>query len=332
MILTDKQKSGLLVAVISGGRPKLSQRPTAKLVESLADSGFHNVIWSVSERDVDGYESDGHEISPFTMDWAYDYARSHWMTIPEPQPGGFYGAFPGREWSCLEAERRGCWGVLQLDDNIESLSFQRSTRSGSTLISRNGGLGMFADLIGGVALSTNSWMTGASLSSVVPGNSQSRFILRTGFPYSLFIEKVGPGHEEWFGPYEDDITHAFQYGCGGSGLTASIVPSLMYHKEFTSKSGMRSHYNSERSKHLQRLIPQSANVSIQTGTSNGRGSNVRIFHKINRGAIRNPITVSDPTLYQQVIDELVRLNREWLDLEMSDNRAKVKERLNRLDD
>ena len=40
------------VAIISGGRPKLKQRPTARLLAPLKDAGIKNIAWVVSEKDA----------------------------------------------------------------------------------------------------------------------------------------------------------------------------------------------------------------------------------------------------------------------------------------
>jgi hypothetical protein len=97
-------------------------------------------------------------------------------------------------------------------------------------------------------------MTGAQLVSV--GSIPDKKLCRTGYPYSLFIERVGAGREEWFGPYEDDITHALQYATRADFSTASLIPFLRYAKESTSKSGMRNHYKNDRARGVQMLYPE----------------------------------------------------------------------------
>jgi len=57
-------------------------------------------------------------------------------------------------------------------------------------------------------------MVGANLDAIPYVKLQ---IARAGFTYSMFVEKVGPGREPWYGPFEDDITHAFQYGIRADG-------------------------------------------------------------------------------------------------------------------
>ena len=170
----------------------------------------------------------------------------------------------------------------------------------------HGGLGMFADVLSAVTLSTNGRMTGAFLASVAPVGK--RRASRTGFPYSLFLERTGPGREEWFGPFEDDITHAYQYGSSASPGTALVVPTLLYTKESTSKSGMRSNYNHERAVPLQRMFPESAKVGVRKSKSNGQGG-ARVFHTMLNTAIRTPMIITDRDLYTQVTAFLNGLGR-----------------------
>jgi hypothetical protein len=282
------------------------------------------VVWSVSEQDAPGYEPDGHGLSVYPRAWAEEYAAAHWMHPEPPVPGGFLGAFPGRDWACREAERRGCWAVLQLDDNIGRLKFLRGTAASGRVVTGHGGLGLFTDLFAAVMLSTNAWTVGALLDSANPASLETK-VARTGFPYSLFLERVEPGREEWFGPFEDDITHSLQYGSRADGATTAIVGSLRYIKESQSKTGMRKHYDSARSQQLQRLFPQAATVGVRKTRSNGRGE-PRVFHKMPRGAIRNPLIIRDPDLFGTVRSRLQGLAAEWLVAEEAGNRAKVARR------
>ncbi|MFD7247834.1 hypothetical protein ACFV6Y_38535 [Streptomyces massasporeus] len=323
-VTSDEQRAGLLVAVISGGRPTLAERPVHKFFDQLTAAGFPEIVWVVNERDVPGYEPDDHEIVQYPHDWAYQYASSHWMQPTPPDPAaGFFGAFPGREWACREAERRGCWGVLQLDDNINRLSVPRGGAGAFAVARNHGGLGMFADLIAAVALSTNGRMVGANLDAVI---SAEAIIARAGFCYSLFIEKVGEGREEWYGPFEDDITHAFQYGTRADGATAAVLPMLRYAKESKSKTGMRAKYNHERAVQLQRIFPESAKIGVRATASNGKG-NARVFHTMLPGAIRNPLAVHDREMFGAVGEKLGRMVVEWNDAQMEANREKVARRV-----
>jgi hypothetical protein len=323
-VTTVEQRRGILVAVISGGRPELRHRPTASFLPALHTAGVADVIWSVSEPDAPGYEPDAHPLSVYPRGWAEEYAAAHWMHPDPPAPEAFLGAFPGREWACREAERRGCWAVLQLDDNIDLLKFLRGTASSQRLVTDRGGLSLFVDLLAAVMLSTNARMAGAQLDSVNPASLETK-VARVGFPYSLFLERVGPSREEWFGPFEDDITHALQYGSRADGATTALVPTLHYHKENQSRTGMRKHYDPARSQQLQRLFPQAATVGVRKTRSNGRGE-PRVFHKMPRGAIRNPLIVRDPVLFGAVRGRLQDLAAEWLVAEEAGNRAKVARR------
>ena len=315
--------------MISGGRPKLKQRPTAKFLHDLDIFGA-NVVWVVSEKDAPGYELDDFPLSVYPQAWAREYAAAHWMLPTKPDqwsttggPDGFLGAFPGREWACLEAERRGCWGVLQIDDNFTTLSIPRGTNSSRQVVKQHGGMGLFADLLAGVTLSTNGRMVGAALQSV---NHERPVVARKGFPYSLFVEQVGEGREPWFGPFEDDITHAYQYGTRSDGVTAGVATSLRYMKESKSKSGMRAVYDQTRAVQLQRIFPQSARIGIHASKSNGAGG-PRVFHGMSSNAIRNPLRVTDPVLFGKVKARLEGILAEWFIAQQEANRLKVSNRV-----
>jgi hypothetical protein len=149
-------------------------------------------------------------------------------------------------------------------------------------------------------------------------------IARSGFPYSVFIEKVGAGREDWYGPYEDDITHAFQYGgrADAGSSTAVVVSMLRYKKESASKSAMRSYYDHTRAVSLQRIFPEAANITIKQKRSNGFGT-PRVYHTMSPGAIRNKMLVKDPSLFGAVKTRLEQLLPEWREL----NAARVKEKI-----
>jgi hypothetical protein len=328
-VTSAEQRGGLLVAIITGGRPQLKERPTAQFIDHCRAAGVADTVWAVSDRDAPRYEHGDADLSVYSQrDWAYPYARQHWMGTDPPAPDGFFGAFPGREWACQEAERRGCWGVLQLDDNIIRLGMLRNSKASINIVREHGGLGLFIDLLTAMALSTNARTVGAQLSSVGSSASDARTIIRPGFPYSCFIERVGPGREPWYGPFEDDITHSFQYGDRADGATAALVPWLLYTKESKSGTGMRTQYGQTRSVQLQRLIPQGAKVGIRATKSNGRGG-PRVFHTMQRGAIRNPVIVRDHALHQAAAARLEHLKHDWYTAEREANRAKVLQRLAR---
>src|SRR3954468_18866623 len=154
-VTTSEQRGGILVTVITGGRPELRHRATAKFLPALRDFGVQDVLWVLSDQDAPSYEQDGNPLCVYPRTWAEEYAAGYWMQPEPPQPGAFLGAFPGREWACREAERRGCWAVLQLDDNIERLTFLRA--SALPFVGTQGGMQMHLDLLAGVMLSTNAW-------------------------------------------------------------------------------------------------------------------------------------------------------------------------------
>ncbi|MEV1294468.1 hypothetical protein [Pseudonocardia sp. NPDC049635] len=313
-----------MVAVISGGRPELRQRPVRRYLPDVDAIGVHSTCWVVSDTDAPSYEDDDHPLAVYPRAWAEEYAATHWMLPQPPEPGAFLGAFPGREWACREAERRGCWAVLQLDDNIDWLCFLRGTGYSKHFVNDHGGLGLFLDLLAGVALSTNARTVGAQLDAVNPGRKNHK-IARPGFPYSLFLERVGPGREEWYGPFEDDITHSFQYGTRADGATAAVMPLLHYKKESKSKTGMRAHYNHTRAVQLQRIFPESAKINVRATRSNGRGD-PRVFHTMLPGAIRNPLAVHDRDRFQKIGARLTELADQWHAGELAANRDKVNRR------
>jgi hypothetical protein len=323
-VTTSEQRAGILVAVVTGGRPELRQRPTRRFLADLDAAGMHDIVWVVSDRDAPLYERDKYPLAVYERAWAEEYAAGHWMQPEPPQPGAFLGAFPGREWACREAERRGCWAVLQLDDNIERLTFLRGS-SAAWVQDTQGGLALHMDLLSGVLASTNAWTVGAQLDAVSPSVKQASKVARPGFPYSLFVERVGPGREEWFGPFEDDITHSLQYGSRPDGATTAVMPSVLYNKEHRKKSGMRQHYNETRALQLQRLFPQAAKINVRATRSNGRGE-PRVFHTMPPGAIRNPLKVRDPDLFAAVRDRLSELAGAWVDVEARMIREKVDRR------
>lgn len=319
---------GVLVAVISGGRNALKSRPTAGMLRQAENAGAQ-VAWIVSERDAPGYERDRYPVETYTSEWAFDYASKHWTdTLKSPDPHGFLGAFVGREAACVEAERRGCWAVMQLDDNIIRLGvIQAGHPFGHEVATRNGGLALHLDMLAGIARATNMSMVGAQLCSIGLGDrTQIPKIARTGYPYSCFIEKVGAGREHWFGPFEDDIMHSMQYGLSPLDVTAGVFPNLRYLKAHgNDKTGMRKHYNHTRAVALQRMFPQIADIAVRATHSNGRGS-PRVFHRMTN-RFHSPIRVVDADLLGQVKDEMTRLVHEVSQLRDERIKHKVMSRL-----
>jgi len=323
-LTSDTARAGILVAVISGGRPELKQRPTHKFLPRLHDAGVNDIVWVVSDQDAPNYESDGHELVVYRREWAEEYAAGHWLLPGSPEPGSFLGAFPGREYACLEAERRGCWSVLQLDDNLARLAFPRGAAASFEIGRRMGQLAGFLDLIAAVTLSTNGRMVGANLDAIPYVKLR---VARAGFTYSLFLERVGAGREEWFGPFEDDIHHQFSYGTRADGATSIVLPLLRYMKTGVREkaTGMRAHYDHTRSVQLQRMFPESAKINIRAKHSNGKGE-ARVFHTMLPGAIRNPMVVTDPELFGSVKSRIEDLLIEWRAESEVMTRAKIQAR------
>lgn len=299
MLANDKERQGLLIAVITGGRPELKQRPTHKFLDELKTAGYTNICWVVSEKDAPNYEHDQHELITYPTKWAEQYAAEHWMLTTPYEPGSFYGAFVGREYACLEAEKRSCWGVMQLDDNITALSILKYGTAAVETVKEQNNMVMFADVLTAITKSTNGRMVGAQLSAIPEPQLK---VSRPGFPYSCFIEQVGEGREHWYGPFEDDITHALQYGERAQEGTALVAPTLLYTKESKSKTGMRSRYNHERAVNLHRIFPHLAKITAKSTKANGVAGdhNARVFHHMNAGAIRTPQTITNKTRYKQV--------------------------------
>lgn len=130
MLANDKERQGLPIAVTTGGRPELKQRPN--------------------------YEHDQHELVTYPTKWAEQYASEHWMLTTPYEPGSFYGAFVGREYACLEAEQRGCWGVMQLDDNITALSLLKYGTAAVETVQEQNNMVMFADVLTAITKSTKA--------------------------------------------------------------------------------------------------------------------------------------------------------------------------------
>jgi hypothetical protein len=299
--------AGVLPAVISGGRPSIWERETGKRLHQL-----HGVtadpVWVVRDDQAPLYQPDGHEIVTYGRRWAEGWAKTHWTDVRPWRRSSFIGAFPGREFACQEARRRGCWAVLQLDDNIRRLSIVQGSATAVGVAEAHGGLGLFADLLAAVTRSTNSVMTGSQMMAVNPKDEVKLFV-RTGFPYSLFIERVdtGEARQEWFGPFEDDIQHALAYGAdNGDPGTAAVITVLRYQKQHQGRAavtGMRASagYDQARSAGLQRLWPQSALLTVQASHANGRGD-PRVFHTTLGDAIRTPLAITDPALFGKARD------------------------------
>lgn len=312
--------SGILPAVISGGRPGLSQRCIWRLLPAL-EGVTAAPVWVVREDQAADYEPDGHEVVTYGRDWAMEYAEPRWTDVM-PYPGdGFTGAFPGREWACREAERRGCWAVLQLDDNIRALYCFSAYGASARSVALRGGLAMFADVLAAVTLATNARMTGAALGAANPSSEPTKFA-RAGFPYSLFLERTGEGRHEWFGPSEDDIIHGFQYGSDGTSGTAAIVIPLRYQKDHFAAGGLRGWYDQSRSAGLQRLHPEGAKITVHKRRANGRGT-ARVFHAMLPGAIKTPLIVRDRPRWEAAGQYLAELAEDAAEAIHRDAKARA---------
>jgi hypothetical protein len=290
--------AGILPVVISGNRPLLSHRSTSRLLAPLRGVTA-DPVWLVRDDRAAEYQRDGYEVATFPRDEAEAFAAEHWIGPDAYEPGGFLGCFTEREWACRLAAERGCWAVLQLDDNIKVIKLFGGYRVFRSAATSRGGLAFFADLLAAVTLATNSRMTGAKLDSLNPVAEPETFA-RPGFPYSLFLERVDVADREpYFGPIEEDILHAYQYGARPDAATATLVLPLLYQKEHkvSARSGMRPFYdNQRRSAGLQAVAPEMASVGIRASHSNGRGGR-RVFHRMERGAIRTPLVVTDRPLF-----------------------------------
>lgn len=304
----------LLIAVITGGRPLLSDRPTRRFFESLRTLG--DIEYVVRADQADDYEEDpGVPLNRYDVAWADRYARTHWRHPRAVcEPGGFHGAFTGREWAMRSAEERGYDAVVQLDDNVTQLGPIDATRTTyyRDIVQPADSIRTLVE----IAMSTNLWMFGAQLTSVqVKGDYP---IARPGFPYSVFVEKTGDGRMPYYGPFEDDIMHAMEYGLnGGRGRTAGLTQAITYTKESKSTTGMRKHYNPERGLELVRRYPANAKLSEGPSSSSPTAKGRGVRHLLNARGF-TPVRVEDAERFAAARDELQRLvtvSRERLDLE-----------------
>lgn len=316
--LVDPER--VLVAVITGGRPALSERPTLRLLDRLSAAGYPHIEWVVREDHAPDYDvSDGRPLNVYTKQFASTYARAHWRH-PRARwaPDGFFGAFPGREHVMRSAEARGFRYVLQLDDNVTGLSC--AAAGGSDYGERvadmtpDEALGILL----GLAASTNAAMCGMQLTAVVP-EPQLR-VIRPGYPYSVFVETVTPYRVPYFGPFEDDVMHALDYALSATPVTAAVVPSLLYIKESKSKTGMRKHYNVERGLGLVQHFPQNAKLTESRRSASVADTERGIRHVLNTKGF-TPVQVTDMALYTRSVTAL-RLLNERAFLRMTEHRRK----------
>lgn len=324
--------AGILPVVISGNRPKLRNRKTARFLGSLAGVTA-DPVWLVRDDRAGEYERDGFEVATFGQAEAEAYAAEHWIGDEPYADGTFLGCFTEREFAVRLAAERGCWAVLQLDDNLARLGAFFGGQPGVTVVERRGGLGFYADILAAVTLATNSKMTGAALDAVHPG-SQIGIFARAGFPYSLFLERADGERDRppYFGPIEEDILHAYQYGAGADSATAALVLPLHYRKDMgTQDTGMRPFYRDhKRSVGIQRVAPEMAKIGVRATRSNGRGS-PRVFHTLRPWAW-TPLAVLDEPLYFAAADVMREVAAEVMDDHRVNCAAKVARRAERAGD
>lgn len=289
-----------MVAVISGGRPKLSERPIHRMLPMIADMGLADIVWVTTEKDAESYESDGFPFLEIPTDWRFEYSRTHWLGHEQPtDPNGFLGAFAGREWANITAEQRGYWGCLQLDDNL--LKFQFSSGSaGDRIMENHHQLALATDLLASVALSTNAQIVGASVTSIPEPPTKIAF---ESVAASCFIEKTGPKREHWHGPISDDVLQSFQYATRPDGTTAAVMPLLRYAKEQKSKTGMRAHYNNQRYVDLQKMLPHWAKITVKPEG--------KLSKNLIPGRRNNPLRITNPDLFNQCRTRMNELLTEW---------------------
>lgn len=307
--------SRVLVSIITGGRPELDARPTRRFIESMHLAGFSDFEWVIRADHAPGYETDDVPLNVYPVEWASEFARTHWRHPTAVwEPGGFFGAFPGREWAMQSAEERGFDAVLQLDDNVDVIGLLNANQPAfrSALDP-----GVLLHLLVELALSTNSYMTGAQLSSVVPKGLTT--LMRPGYPYSVFVERTGPGRMPYFGPFEDDIMHALEYALhGGPHRTASVVDVIRYNKEHKARTGgMRSQYDTRRGLEIANRYPENVRIGMGPRTSGSKDAARGVRHFLNTRGF-TPVTVTDPDRFTAAdhalrdgVQAALDAKREW---------------------
>lgn len=307
--------SRVLVSIITGGRPALDARPTRLLVDSMRDAGFTDFEWVIREDHAPTYETDDLPLNVYSTAWASRFARSHWRHPTAVWThGGFFGAFPGREWAMRSAEDRGYDAVLQLDDNVQVIGLLNANQPAfRSALSPGVLLWTLVEL----TLSTNSYMTGAQLSSVVPKGMTA--LMRPGYPYSVFVERTGPGRLPYYGPFEDDIMHALEYALhGGPGRTATVVDLIRYNKEHKARGGgMRAQYNTARGLEIANRYPRNVRIGMGPRTSGTKDAERGVRHFLNTQGF-TPVKVTDPARFQAAdtvirdgVTAAVAAKREW---------------------
>lgn len=291
----------VLIAVITGNRPRLEQRPTRLLLDRLEAVGYLNVEWVVRENHEPLYERDHRPLNVYSNVFTTTYARDHWRH-PKAKwaPEGFMGAFPGREHVMRDAARRGFKHVLQLDDNVTTMApvLVANRAEETTRVS----WAECVNVLLGLAASTNAAMCGMQITAVPPNKAVP--VIRTGYPYSVFVETITPHRVPYYGPFEDDIMHALDYALSSSPATAAVVPGLTYNKESKPASGgMRAHYTAERGLGLVQHFPKNASLVEGRRTSATNDLERGIRHRLNTSGF-TPVQVTEDALYGRSRDAL----------------------------
>jgi hypothetical protein len=314
----------LLVQVITGGRPLLESRPTRKILAQLTLGGFTDIEWVLRADHVEQYERDDYPLNSYPVSWANEYAKKHWRHPTAVfEPGGFHGAFTGREWAMRSGEERGFDAVLQLDDNITLMGLMNCTRptyreamDPATMVR----------LLAELTDCTTAAMCGMQLNSVPPVKVQT---IRPGYPYSCFIEKTGPGRMPYFGPYEDDIMHALDYGLNGGPLrTAAVVEGLVYLKESKSGTGMRKHYDASRGLEIARRYPNNVSLKVSRRTSGPVDKSLGVRHFLRTRGF-TPVRVTDRDRFLAAEKQLHDGITQAIQLQRASARAKTAKRAGR---
>lgn len=310
----------ILVSVITGGRPTLDARLTRQFFPSLIASGFLDIEWVLREDHASAYERDDFPLNTYPVEWASTYARKHWRHPTAVwEDGGFFGAFPGREWAMRTAEERGYEAVLQMDDNVHTIAVCNSTQPAyREALPAGEVLRILTDL----ALSTNARMCGAQLNSAPPEGLVS--VIRPGYPYSVFVERTGPGRMPYYGPFEDDIMHALEYALhGGPNRTAAVVDTLRYNKEYKAGSGgMRTAYNAERGLEIARRYPKNARIAMGRRSSSPRETQQGVRHFLTTKGF-TPVRVIDLDRFTDADARLREALARGVELKREQDRRKI---------
>lgn len=311
----------VLVCILTGGRPQLADRPTARLVEPImADGGFEAVEWVIREDHVDAYEHDDLPMNVYPRSFSDAYSRMNWWHPAEQwDAGGFQGVFPGREWAMRTAEERGFDAVLQLDDNVAQLGIMNVNSPEGQIRSEGWACRQLTEIVA----STNVMMCGMQLNSV-PFKEYT--ILRPGFPYSVFVERTGPGRMPYHGPFEEDIMQAMEYGLhGGPNRTVGVTDVLRYVKKSGGTTGMRSRYGGHRGLEISRRYPENARIAPGRRTSSVQDGSRGIRHYLRTTGF-TPIRVTDRERLDTVLQALRAAADEFLGGRAASSLRKIERR------